>query len=33
GYQVLLDGLVRRSRVHWVRARVVQLERGWVLRD
>jgi len=36
GYQVLLDELVERSRVRWVRAGVDRLdgaERGWSLRD
>jgi protoporphyrinogen/coproporphyrinogen III oxidase len=36
GYQVLIDELVQRSRLRWVRATVEQLdraERGWSLRD
>jgi oxygen-dependent protoporphyrinogen oxidase len=36
GYQTLIDALVRRSRVEWVRAAVHQLrrdDRGWELRD
>jgi oxygen-dependent protoporphyrinogen oxidase len=36
GYQVLIDKLVERSRLRWVRATVGQLdrsERGWSLRD
>ena len=33
GYQVLLDELVERSGVHWVRAAVTRLEPGWELHD
>lgn len=33
GYQVLIDELVGRSRLQWVRAAVTQLEPGWVLHD
>lgn len=33
GYRVLVDELVRRSRVHWVRAAVSHLQPGWELRD
>lgn len=33
GYQVLIDELVRRSRLRWVRAAVDKLEPGWTLRD
>lgn len=33
GYQVLLDELVARSRVQWVRAAVTGLEPGWELHD
>ncbi|CAM3072949.1 protoporphyrinogen oxidase [Mycobacterium intermedium] len=33
GYQVLVDELVSRSRVHWVRAAVSALQPGWELRD
>ncbi|BDE13479.1 protoporphyrinogen oxidase [Mycobacterium kiyosense] len=33
GYQVLLDELVARSQVRWVRARIDALEPGWMLRD
>lgn len=33
GYQVLLDELVARSRIRWVRAAVATLEPGWTLRD
>lgn len=33
GYQVLIDELVRRSRLDWVRASVARLEPGWKLRD
>lgn len=33
GYQVLLDELVARSRIRWVRARIDALEPGWTLRD
>jgi len=33
GYQVLLDELVRRSRLQWVQAAIAGLEPGWELRD
>ncbi|QUR67102.1 protoporphyrinogen oxidase [Mycobacterium spongiae] len=33
GYQVLLDELVARSRLRWVRAAVERLEPGWELHD
>lgn len=33
GYQVLLDELVRRGRVRWVRAGVTRIEPGWTLYD
>jgi oxygen-dependent protoporphyrinogen oxidase len=33
GYQVLIDELVSRSRLHWVRAAVAGLEPGWELYD
>ncbi len=36
GYAVLIDALVRRSRLRWVRAAVAQIDRdpnGWLLRD
>ncbi|HEU4363004.1 MAG TPA: protoporphyrinogen oxidase [Mycobacterium sp.] len=36
GYAVLVDALARRSRLHWVRSAVVQIDRapdGWKLRD
>lgn len=33
GYQVLIDELVRRSRLRWVRAAVTGLDPGWELRD
>ncbi|EUA09566.1 protoporphyrinogen oxidase [Mycobacterium kansasii 732] len=33
GYQVLVDDLVARSRLNWVRAAVTQLEPGWELND
>ncbi|MCV7381479.1 protoporphyrinogen oxidase [Mycobacterium alsense] len=33
GYQTLIDELVERSRVRWVRAAVERLEPGWELRD
>jgi protoporphyrinogen/coproporphyrinogen III oxidase len=33
GYQVLVDELVRRSGLRWVRTRVRQLEPGWTLVD
>lgn len=33
GYQVLVDELVRRSRIQWVRAVVSDLQPGWELRD
>lgn len=33
GYQVLIDELVERSRLQWVRAGVVKLEPGWELYD
>ncbi len=33
GYRVLVDELVRRSRLRWVQAAVTGIEPGWVLRD
>lgn len=33
GYRVLLDELVKRSRVRWVRAGITAVEPGWTLRD
>lgn len=33
GYQVLLDELVARSRIHWVQAGIRALEPGWTLHD
>ncbi|SON62294.1 Protoporphyrinogen oxidase [Mycobacterium simulans] len=33
GYQVLLDELVRRSRLEWVRAAVTKVEPGWLVHD
>ncbi|MFV0494378.1 protoporphyrinogen oxidase [Mycobacterium sp.] len=33
GYQALLDALVQRSRIRWVRAGVSALEPGWTVRD
>jgi oxygen-dependent protoporphyrinogen oxidase len=33
GYGVLVDELVRRSRLRWVQAAVTEIEPGWVLRD
>ena len=33
GYQVLIDALVERSRLRWVRSAVTRLEPGWELHD